>query len=81
MRSIALIAGLAALAAASPTPQVFPSDQLADLPSPPISDVPSGAGQDIIPLDVNAVVANAVADIIADPTPDLDANIPAAINT
>ncbi|KAG9715554.1 hypothetical protein KCU73_g15898, partial [Aureobasidium melanogenum] len=81
MRSIALIAGLAALAVASPTPQTFDPDDLANIPTPPVTDVPSGAGQDIIPLDINAVVADAVADIIADPTPDLAANIPAAINT
>lgn len=81
MRSFALVAGLAALAVASPTPQIFDSDQLADLPTPPITDVSSGAGSEIIPLDVNALVADAVSDIIADPTPDLDASIPAAINT
>lgn len=82
MRSIAIIAGLAALAAASPTPQILPSDQLADLlSSPPVTDVSSGAGSEIIPLDVNALVSDAVADIIADPTPDIDANIPSAINS
>lgn len=81
MRSAILIAGLAALATASPTPQIFDSDQLADLPSPPITDVSSGAGSEIIPLDTNALAANAVSDIIADPSPDLDTNLPAAVDT
>lgn len=81
MRSIALVAGLAALAVASPTPQIFNPEQLNDLPTPPITDVSPGAGSEIIALDVNALVADAVSDIIADSAPDLDANIPAAINT
>ncbi|KAI4725690.1 hypothetical protein E4T49_06575 [Aureobasidium sp. EXF-10728] len=80
MRSITLIAGLAVLAVASAAPQVFDPDQLTDVPAPPVSDVPIGAGTEIIPLDENAVVADAVAAIIADPSPDIDASIPAAIS-
>lgn len=80
MRSVTLIAGLAALAVASPTPQVF-TNLGDDIPDLSTTDVTSGAGSETIPLDVNALVADAVSAIIADPSPDLDANIPAAINT
>jgi hypothetical protein len=74
MRSIALIAGLAALAVASPMPQQYPGDALLDYDDPPMTDVDTGAGTEIIPLDVAAIVAAAVVDIKTDSSPDVAAD-------
>lgn len=79
MRSIALIAAFAALAAATPVPQDYPGAALLDYDDPPMTDVDSGAGTVIIPLDVDAVVAAAVDDIKTDSSPDVPADIPAVL--
>lgn len=79
MRSIALIAAFAALAAATPVPQGYSGPALLDYDDPPMTDVDSGAGTVIIPLDVDAVVAAAVDDIQTDSSPDVPADIPAVL--
>lgn len=80
MRCTALIAGLAALAVANPTPQVFDASELSDIEPAAAVDVPIGTGSQILPLDVDAIVDSAYAEVLADPSPDVDASIPAAIS-
>ena len=64
MRSFALIAGLAALAVASPMPQ-DPSDLTADLPIPDIVSAPIGAADnDTVAYDPDAAAAAAVAVVL-----------------
>ncbi|THW31870.1 hypothetical protein D6D17_07261 [Aureobasidium pullulans] len=80
MHYSALIAGLAALAVANPTPQVFDASELSDIePAAPV-DVPLGAGSQTLPLNIDAIVDSAYADVLADPSPDVDASLPAAIS-
>lgn len=74
MRSIVLIAGLAALAVASPVPQEFDPSALLDYDDPPMNSADTGAGTVIIPLDVAAVVSAAVVDMKTDSSPDVAAN-------
>lgn len=70
MRSFALIAGLAALAVASPMPQDM-GDLAADLPVPDIVSVPIGAADtDSVAYDPNAAAAAAVAVVLSDPSSD-----------
>lgn len=80
MHYSALIAGLAVLAVANPTPQVFDASELSDIePAAPV-DVPLGAGSQTLPLNIDAIVDSAYADVLADPSPDVDASLPAAIS-
>lgn len=70
MRSFALIAGLAALAVASPLPQDS-SDLLADLPVPDIVSVPIGAADiDTVAYDPTAAADAAVAVVLSDTSTD-----------
>ncbi|KEQ88150.1 hypothetical protein M438DRAFT_371138 [Aureobasidium pullulans EXF-150] len=69
MHYSALIAGLT-LAVANPTPQVFDASELSDIePAAPV-DVPLGAGSQTLPLNIDAIVDSAYADVLADPSPD-----------
>ncbi|KAI5197108.1 hypothetical protein E4T39_07471 [Aureobasidium subglaciale] len=78
MRYSALIAGLATLAIANPTPQDF--DFPEDVDTAPAISVPIGSGTQIVPLDITAAVKEIVADILADPSSDIPAEAPNAIS-
>ncbi|KAI5193696.1 hypothetical protein E4T42_09312 [Aureobasidium subglaciale] len=78
MRYSALIAGLATLVIANPTPQDF--DFPEDVDTAPAISVPIGSGTQIIPLDITAAVKEVVADVLTDPSSDIPAEAPNSIS-
>ncbi|KAI5267413.1 hypothetical protein E4T47_08077 [Aureobasidium subglaciale] len=78
MRYAALIAGLATLAIANPTPQDF--DFPEDVDTAPAVSVPIGSGTQILPLDITAAVNEVFADVLADPSSDIPVEAPNAIS-
>lgn len=80
MRSFAIIAGLAALAIASPAPQIFDPSDLDDIEPAAAVTVPLGVGSQTLPFDASAASASAYAETAADPSPDVGSDSTAALS-
>jgi hypothetical protein len=74
MRVVALIAGAAALAVASPVahPQIFDLEDLESIDAAPAVTVPVGAGSESVTYNAASATASVFAEVVADVTPDID---------